>query len=93
MPGKSRRKRGKHIQASKTRSRQHAGPAAQVQATSKTPEPVFRNTAAPRDASVTRPSASPGVIQHPYITSELRTIGVLTVIMIIILFVLYIVLT
>ena len=93
MPGKSRRKRGKHVQPGKTRSRQHTGPAAQVKAASRTPEPVFRNTAAPRDTAVTRPSASPGVIQHPYITSELRTIGILAALMITILFVLYIVLT
>ena len=93
MPGKSRRKRGKHIQTSKTRSRQHVGPTAQVQARSRIPEPVSRNTTTSSDATVTRRSTSPSVIQHPYITSELRTIGILAALMIIILFVLYIVLT
>jgi len=93
MPGKPKRKRGKHVQTGKTRSRKHVGPAAQVQATSRTPEPVFRNTTAPRDTAAIRPSASHGVIQHPYIATELRTIGILAAIMITTLFVLYIVLT
>ena len=92
MPGKPRRKRGKHVQASKVRSRQHVGSAAQIHATGKTLEPVFRNTAAPADVLIKRPSSSSGVIQHPYITTELRWIGILAAIMITILFVLSIVL-
>jgi len=93
MPGKSRRKRGKHVQTSKIKSRQHVAQAVEVGTSNAEPGPVFRNVAEPKNTVATRTSSSHEIIQHPYITTELRTIGILAALTITILFVLYIVLT
>jgi hypothetical protein len=95
MPSKSKHKRGKHRpQSKKGKSRQRF-----VASTAKSPavveshEPVSTPaTPAPR---VSEPSLSskPTIIEYPYIATELRTIGILAGIMLIVLIVLFFVLS
>ena len=92
MPGKARRKRGKHIQTRKPGSRPHAVTAAPTQVAGQNNQPFLRSNASSPVAARTGSSARPEVIQHPYIITELRTTGILTVVMIAILHVLYMVL-
>jgi len=87
MPGKSKRKRGRYSQSKKARSRQRPTSVAQAEVASTSRQPVSGPAAPPLPARA-RPAAAPLPIQHPYITGELRIIGVLAVLMIVILFVL-----
>jgi hypothetical protein len=84
MPSKSRRKRqkGKSTLSSKKKSRINRPPAAiQQQATTpiKKPAPT---------AKIPTVETMQSLAKNPYLASELRTIGILALIMIIILFVL-----
>jgi hypothetical protein len=89
MPGKLRHGKGKHHHLSKkSRARQR-------QVTMTPPQPVVADTLTPAAKISTPPSsgapASPAksrAIQYPYITAELRRIGILAGIIIVILIVL-----
>ncbi len=85
MPGKSRRGRGKYGKKKKDR----LGPSpivAQQQA-------VTHPTVPAPSARVLTPVATPRAIQHPYIVTELRRIGILSGIIVAILVVLALVLS
>lgn len=88
MPGKSRRGRGKYSPQSKKKKDRPSRPAmlAQQPVVARTPEPV-------PSARVPTPVVKPAAGQYPYIATELRTIGILAVIMLIVLIVLALVLS
>jgi hypothetical protein len=89
MPGKSRHSKGKHPHhLKKIKSRQHQG-------TTVSPQPAVAGTIQPAMAKgITAPASMPATpaklraASYPYITSELRNIGILTVIILVILIVL-----
>ena len=93
MPGKSRRKRKYSIQ-SKKRKGGLSRPTvlAQQPAVTQTREPVASPDVSVPSAKVPTPMAKPAAVQYPYIATELRTIGILAGIMLIILAVLAVVL-
>ena len=89
MPGKSRHRKGKYSSASKKKGRPNrSGILAQQPAVAQTPEPVSAPEVSVPVASVPTPMTKPSVVQYPYIVTELRTIGTLGGIMLIILVVL-----
>ncbi len=92
MPGKPRSKRGRQPQSRKAKSRQRQV-ATQVSAAVASPRQVSQQYVTSPVAGMPRPTASPSPIQHTYITAELRTIGILAVIILGTLFMLYAVLT
>ena len=90
MAGKSRRKRNKQSPGRKARGQQRSTVAARTPAA----YPVAETVAQPEAASppATARPASPTrfqTIQFPYIGTELRTIGILAGMMLIVLIVLY----
>ena len=94
MAGKSKHKRGKHIQRQKGKSRQHlaATPTRQPAGT-EAPETISQPKAsAPPRAKVPAPAAQLTTARYTYITTELRTIGILAGIMLVALVVLSLVL-
>ncbi len=96
MVGKSRHKRGKHrIQSRKKKSRQHfADTATQQPAVAEAGESISRPDVPAPPASVPPPRvAKPVTTRYPHIATELRTIGILAGIMLIILVVLSLVLS
>ena len=89
MPGKSRRKRGKYSIQSKRKGRpRRAIILAQQPAVTQTHEPVVSSDVSTPSARAPTPMAKPEAVRHPYIAIELRTIGILAGIMLIILIVL-----
>ena len=94
MPGKSRHRKGKHLpQSKKGKSRQRfSAPVAQQQAVAQTYEPVSRPGVPAPSVSVLTPVAKLAAARYPYIATELRTIGILAGIMLIILTILALVL-
>lgn len=93
MPGKSKHKRGRQPpQSRKAKTRQrHVG--TRVSAVVAPSGQVSQPYATSPVVETPRTTAPPSPIQHPYITTELRTIGILATIMLGTLFVLYAVLT
>jgi len=94
MPGKSRhdkRKHPHHSKKSKARQRHGAMPL-QQQAVAETPQPAATISRLPSSKAPASPAAS-RVAQHPYITTELRRIGILAGIILVILIVLALVLS
>ena len=93
MTGKSKRKRGKQHPSRKGRTQQRAA----TRAAAPPPAPVEAVTqpeVAPPPVATSPPqSARPQAIRFPYITTELRTIGALAGIMLIVLIILYFTLT
>ena len=92
MSGKSYGGQGKRSARSKKKKMKHgfslAG--AQQQTTTQNQEPVSQ--VVPPSAKVLKPrSTLSSVIQHPYITTELRRIAILAGVMLVILVVLYLV--
>ncbi len=94
MAGKSKQKRGKHIQHKQGKSRQHvAATATRQPAVAEAPETISQPKAsAPPRAKVPAPAAQPTTARYTYITPELRTIGILAGIMLVALVVLFLVL-
>ena len=89
MPGKSRRKRGKYSIQSKKKGRpSRPRLPAQQPAVAQTREPVSSPDMSAPSASAAAPTAKPIAVRYPYIATELRTIGILAGIMLIILIVL-----
>ena len=95
MPGKSRRRRGKYSIQSKKKKGRRSRPTILVQqpAVTQTHEPVSSPDVPVTPSSVPTPMAKPATIWYPHITSELRNIGILAGIMLIILIVLALVLS
>ncbi len=95
MPGKSRRGRGKHPpQGKKRKSRQRfLATVAQQQAVTQTYEPVSHPSVTAPSATVPTPMAKLAAVRYPHIATELRTIGILAGIMLIILVILALVLS
>jgi len=87
MPGKSRRRKGKHSFQSKKKKGRASRPTilAQQPAVAPTGEPVPSPSVSVPSPSVPAQMAKPAAVWHPYITTELRTIGILAGIMLIVL--------
>ncbi len=90
MSGKARRKRGKRSAQGKRKidSSSHPTMLPQQPAVAQINEPASSAKMPHPSASVPTPTAKPPAVQYPYISTELRTIGILAVIMLIILIVL-----
>ena len=95
MSSKSRHGRGKHSSGGKRRkSRQRfSATVAQQVIMAQTDEPVSRPNASAPSVSMPTPMAKSVVVHYPFITTELRSIGVLAGIMLVILSVLALVLS
>ena len=95
MTAKSRHGRGKHSSQGKGRksSRRSSTTVAQQPAMAQTHEPVSRSTTLAPSVNMPTPMAKSAAVQYPYIATELRFIGVLAGIMLIILVVLALVLS
>ena len=95
MAGKSKRKRGKHVPVKKGKSKQRSmATVTQQSAVAAAPEAVPRQEApitVPKP-STPLPAAQNASPRYTYITDELRTIGILAGIMLIILVILFYVL-
>ena len=95
MPGKSRRGRGKHSpQGKKRKSRQRfLATVDQQQTVTQTYEPVSHPSVPVPSATVPTPMAKLATARYPHIATELRTIGILGGVVLIILAVLALVLS
>ncbi len=89
MSGKSRRKRGKQNPSRKTRGQESPRAAARVPATTPTKVTTQPQVGSPPATVPTSPVVKSQAVRFPYITTELRTIGILAGIMLIVLIILY----
>lgn len=93
MPSKSRHKGGKRPQSKKRGSRQRfSASVTQQQVVAQTDKPVSRPTVSTPSVSTPTPAVKSAAAQYPHITTELRTIGILAGIILVILTVLALVL-
>ena len=88
MPGKSRRRRGKYLAKSKRRKGRLSHPTVEQQAVTQGREPVPLSKASPSPTSVPATVAKPVAIRYQNVATELRTIGILAGILLVILIVL-----
>ena len=88
MPDKSRRGKGRHPPRSKRKKIARGSIAAQQLPVSQTYESVPQSEVSARATSVPTPSATVTTVRYPYITTELRRIGILAGIMLVVLVVL-----
>ena len=94
MPSKSRRKRDKHsIQSKKKGGPSRLSVPAQQPAATQTHEPVSSPDVSAPSIRVAVPKTKPIAVRYPYIATELRTIGILAGIMLVVLVVLALVLS
>ncbi|MFC1981048.1 hypothetical protein ACFLVN_02240 [Chloroflexota bacterium] len=95
MPGKSRHSRGKsHPQSKKGKAKQRsAGGVIPQQAAAQVSKPAASLSVSATSVSAPTPTAIPGAARYPYITAELRRIGILAGIVLIILIVLALILS
>ncbi len=95
MPGKSRHRKGKHSFQSKKKKGRLSRPNifAQQAAVAQTREPVSSSGVAVPSARVPTPVVKLAAGRYPYIATELRTIGILAIIMMVVLTVLALVLS
>ena len=95
MPDKLRHGKGKqHPNSKKGKAKQRSlTPVAQQQVIAHTREPAVPAGISAPSASVPTQSATTGAVRYPYITAELRRIGILAGIMLVILIVLALVLS
>ncbi len=95
MPGKSRHRRGKRLPQSKKRGsvQRSSDTVAQRQVVAQTHEPIFRPGVSVPSASVPTPAAKLAIVRHLHVATELRTIGILAAILLVILIVLALVLS
>lgn len=89
MTGKSRRKQGKQSPSRKVRGQQRPAAVTQAPAAPPPSKAITQPEATSPPAALPHQSAKPQTIQFPYITTELRTIGILAGIMLIVLIILY----
>ena len=95
MPGKSRRGHSKQLSQSK-KKKSRVSPstiAVQKSAVASTPGPVAASKVAAPATSASTPIRKPIAIRYPFVTVELRRIGILAGIMLVILVVLALVLS
>jgi hypothetical protein len=92
MPGKSRRKRGRQPPARKTQNRRQSSDVEQAAVPAGSVVARAPLTAAPEASVSPKVAAARQAIRHPYIGTELRTIGTLAVLMLVVLVVLKLVL-
>ncbi len=94
MAGKSRNAKGKRsFQSKKKRSRQHLPVTAASQpAADQAIAPAISREASFSSTGVPVPKTAPAVMKYPYIGAELRRIGILAVIVLVILIILAVVL-
>ena len=94
MPGKSHRKREKRSLQSKRREGGQSQPTMLTQqpASTQTHEPASPPVVPPSSTGGSTPMAGPLAARYPYVAAELKAIGILTGIMLIILIVLALVL-
>ena len=90
MSGKSRRHKGKHsFQSKKKKSSQRfSGAVAQEQVAAQVPEAGVPAEVSVPAARAPTPVAKSATVRYPYITAELKRIGILTGIILVILIVL-----
>jgi len=90
MPGKSRRRHSRHLPRSKRRKgrKGFAAPVAQPSAVAQRYEPAPRAALLAPSAKAPTPKATVTLAQHPNIAAELRRIGILAGIILVILVVL-----
>jgi cobalamin biosynthesis Mg chelatase CobN len=95
MPGKTRRKRARLSNQSKKKIARQKRPATAVQQTevAQTQQPLPPSNVSGSPATGTAQKAKTSATYHPYIASELWTIGILAVVMLVILIVLALVLS
>jgi hypothetical protein len=95
MPGKSRRRKGKHLPQSKKRKsgRRFLATVVQQPEVAQTREPVSRPEVSAPSVSVPTPIAELAAVRYPHVVTELRMIGILAGIMLVILIVLALVLS
>ena len=94
MSGKSRRKKGRHLpQGKKRKSRQPFLAAARQPVVAQTGEPVSRPKAPAPSVSVPTTMAKLAAVRYPYVTAELRMIGILAGVILVILVILALVLS
>ena len=89
MTGKAKRKRVKQSPSKKVRGQQRPAAATRVPAVPPPSRAVTQPEATSPPATVPLHSGKPQTIQFPYIATELRTIGILAGIMLIVLIILY----
>ena len=94
MPSKSRRGRGKYSPPKKKRKDRQGRPATLTQqpASAQIDEPVSSPKVSAPATSVPVPAAKPAGAQHLHVANELRTIGIIAGIMLIVLIILAVVL-
>ena len=93
MPGKSRRSHSKHPSQRKKSRVSPATIAVQQPAAASTPGPVAASKVAAPATSASTPIRKPIAIRYPFVTVELRRIGILAGIMLVVLVVLAIILS
>ena len=95
MSGKSRRKKGKHLPQSKRRKSRQPFLAAAVRqpVVAQTREPVSRPQAPTPSVSVPTTMAKLAAVRYPHVATELRMIGILAGIILVILAILALVLS
>ena len=83
MPSKSRKKRGKYTPPTpKKKSRpSRAATAVQQPEAAQSQQPVSTPTITAPQTEVHTPAAKPAGVEYPFLTTELRTIGILAAIM------------
>ena len=89
MTGKSRRKRGKQSPNRKVRGQQRPAVVTQVPAAPPPGDAITQPEATSTPAALPHQSTKLQTFQFPYIATELRTIGILAGIMLIVLIILY----
>jgi hypothetical protein len=87
MPGKSKHGRGKHPHHKKSKFKQRLAAPTVPSAAVETPQPARRVVTPPVPRTPTSPVA-PATTQYPYVTGELKRIGILAVIIVVVLIVL-----
>ena len=87
MPAKSRRKRGKNLPPSKRVK--HSGGKTPTTITDQPPENIVESDVAAETPVMPEKNSTaqvqPAIVRYPYISSELRTIGILAVLVLVIL--------
>ena len=87
MPGKSRHGKGKHsFHSKKKRSRQRfSAITAQQRVVAQTTKPAAPSKLSAPSIGVPTPMATPATVRYPYVVAEMRRIGILAGIMLVIL--------
>jgi hypothetical protein len=95
MPGKARRRKVKYSAPKKRKKERTSHPTVLYEQSrvTETRKPVSSPSISASVASAPEPMPKPALIQHPYISSELRTIGILAGIMLVILIILAVVMS